>query len=587
MRHQPWKFRTSSLRAFFVTALLLDRMSLSMILKEITTSNSQSKEGKAMRNTFKFGLFAALATFSLACTKATVEPTVGGNEKVQMTFTATSGAVTKTYLDGKTVKWHENDAISIFDGYSNTADASKVQKFTISSLNSDGSATFTGTVTPGMETYYATYPHDTGNYLKDGDIVRIGFKSTQKASAPGTFDQTYNPSAAILKDGVLNFQNLGGLLKFTLTQDNVKRVTLSAADSGTIGGVYYVTFDENGVIQSELGSARTSMALESTGSNFEPGTYYFALSARTYTGGLSISFTLTNGKVMTATTTQDVIVERSKITNIGTFDTTYVEEEDVFTPVTFPVVFPMGFKDGVGSNNTAVASNTWVQEWYNDDACSAQGKTSHKQTHWVGHHGTLYSATQPQATMKWVWDEQIASLDVIHFIETTTSGTVSTVGIKGIWTDDYFEFVLPVKDFEANTTLSLTMALYTRQGPTFWEVLYLDGDTWKSTAVDNLPAYAGAEVTARATWAIPYLASSSTTDNEQYVSMLFENAIKQGEIKIRVKCVDGSIISSGVNAVKTSQIQPYTSSGSAAAPFYIWNPGKREDHDIVIDIVNI
>ena len=54
-----------------------------------------------MRNTLKFGLLAALATFSLVCTKATVEPTVGGDEKVQMTFTATSGAVTKTYLYGK------------------------------------------------------------------------------------------------------------------------------------------------------------------------------------------------------------------------------------------------------------------------------------------------------------------------------------------------------------------------------------------------------------------------------------------------------------------------------------------------------
>ena len=90
-----------------------------------------------MRNTLRFGLFAALATLSLSCTKESVEPTVNGNEKVQMTFTATSGAVTKTYLEGNAVKWHDSDAISIFDGYSNTADASKVQKFTISSLNSE------------------------------------------------------------------------------------------------------------------------------------------------------------------------------------------------------------------------------------------------------------------------------------------------------------------------------------------------------------------------------------------------------------------------------------------------------------------
>ena len=547
-----------------------------------------------MKNTFRIGLLAALATVSLSCTKEVTQEPSSERIMTPMTFTATNGELTKTYLDGKSVKWHEDDVIGIHDGYSPAKDATKNQQFTVESINADGSATFTGTAASGQEAYYATYPYDANNFITEEGKMRIGFISNQTASQPGTFDKKFNSSAAMLKDGVFNFKNVGGLLKFTLSQENVKKVTVTAKDGSTVGGVYYIYFDENGNIddsKTTLASARATVTLSPTGrTTFAAGTYYLVISPRTYAGGMTIGFTLDNNKVMTAECTSDIVIEKSKITNIGTFDTTY-QEENVFTPVTFPVVFPMGIKDGVGINNPDVATNTWVQEWYADDACSAPTAANkpYKQTHWTGHHGTLYSAEQPQATMKWVWDEKITTFGISHFIETTTSvkSGIGTVGVKGIWTDDYFEFVLPVKDFDACTTLSLTMALYTRQGPTFWEVLYLDGDQWKSTAVDNLPAYAGAEVTAKATWAVPYLASSSTTDNEQYVNMLFENAIKQGEIKIRVKCVDGSILSSGANAVTTGNTKPYVSGSTAAAPFYIWNPGKRDNHDIVIDIVNI
>ena len=268
---------------------------------------------------------------------------------------------------------------------------------------------------------------------------------------------------------------------------------------------------------------------------------------------------------------------------------------DGIVPVTFPVVFPMGFPTEEpeaateGYNHPSVATNTWVQEWANDPACVQATRLSEM---WTGHHGTLYCKDQPQAYMTWNWDPAIAETGVNHFIETSNtikSGgqfiNISTVGIKGVWTGDYFEFVIPVRKFEAGSTLRLRMALYTRTGPTFWEVLYLDGDTWKSTAQDALPAYPGAEVTAKATWAIPYLAVTATDDNEQSVNMTFANAVPSGEIKIRVKCVDGSIRSTGVNAVTTGNTAPAPGSGNANAPFYFYTPGKRNDQHIRIELL--
>lgn len=310
-------------------------------------------------------------------------------------------------------------------------------------------------------------------------------------------------------------------------------------------------------------------------------------------GGLDLVFTDVDGTT-TELTAFSSEKEVGTILAAGSTLSAYLSGfSDGIIPVTFPVVFPMGYPAGAtaatqGYNNPTVAEHTWVQEWYADEACSASGKTSHKQTHWSGHHGTLYCADQPQAYMKWVWDEKIADLGIVHFIETTNSlgsNFISTVGVKGVWTDDYFEFVIPVRKFAAGSTLSLKLSLYTRQGPTFWEVLYLDGDQWKSTAVDNLPAYEGAEVTARATWAIPYLATSSKVDNEQSVNMTFANEIKSGEIHIKVRCVDGSIKSSGLNAVTTGNTTPNVKSGAADAPFYFWNPGKRDDHDIRIELL--
>ncbi len=310
-------------------------------------------------------------------------------------------------------------------------------------------------------------------------------------------------------------------------------------------------------------------------------------------GGLKLTFTDIDGTVT------DIIAlgsEREVGTSVVAGETlvTYLSGfSDGIIPVTFPVIFPMGFPTAeptdvlTGYNNPLNAENTWVQEWYADEACSAPGKTSHKQKHWTGHHGTLYCATQPQAYMEWIWDEKIATLDIDHFIETTNtikSGgqfiNISAVGIKGIWTDDYFRFVIPVRNFTAGSTLCLKMPIYTRSGPTFWEVLYKDGDEWKSTAVNNLPAYEGADVTANATWAIPYLAVTATTNNEQSVNMTFSNGVKSGELEIKVKCVDGSIRSTGVGAVSTGNALPHN-----GAPFYFYNPGKRDDQSIKIELL--
>ena len=555
-----------------------------------------------MKKTLYFLLAAAAALCVFSCAKEEPAASIQASPataKVSMTVAAGMGKpVSRTYLDGYKVKWSENDQIGVIDSLvsgsaSNAEKAKAIQTFALKSRSADHTqAVFEGLVNPGQEKYYATYPYDAMNFVNaETGVIRTYFASNQKATAPGSFDAKYNPSVALLKDGSFAFKNIGGLLKVTLEDDNVRSLTLTAKDGGTVGGVYYVKLDENGEIDAEntsLASARTSVILApAAGETFAPGIYYFCISARTYTGGINIACSLSDGPSTTKEIATDVVVQRSRITDAGSIPTKVAQVD----PVNFPVVFPLG-KDAE-ENNYNAATNEWVTDWASDPACASATRLTEK---WSGKHGVLYSKDQRQAYMSWNWTEDIKTVctttPVKYFIETanTASYKISTVGVKGIWTGDFFEFVLPVKDFAAETTLSLTMPVYTRQGPTFWEVKYLDGGEWKTTATPNLPAFTGSEVTRTATWAIPFggAAASATINTNQTAEMTFSNAIASGEVKIRVICVDGSVQSSGDNAVTTDQPSPHkASNGNADAPFYFWNPADRDHQAITIDVVSI
>lgn len=237
--------------------------------------------------------------------------------------------------------------------------------------------------------------------------------------------------------------------------------------------------------------------------------------------------------------------------------------DDGIIPVTFPVYFPIGYpKECIGEDGKT------TQIGY----CN---KTN--QPNWVGSNkylnnieedmGVFKSVFQPQATCKWHWVNEGSAYcpegkSYYPFLEYTGGATGSStyfscVGIKGIWTGDYFEFDLPVKKFKADTKVQFTFAVCNKNAPTFWEVKYLDGEEWKTTAKEGCLAPDGI-TTAKATWAIPYDSSQKMS-----VDMTFTKAIVSGHLLVRLVCVDGSITSSGVNAIKVLTCPAGTSSCNA------------------------
>ena len=270
-----------------------------------------------------------LAVSFISCMKDPQEDVVTDAAVGFMRFTACNDTAcdTKTYLEGNNVMWHKDDVIGIHDKLTSSPDVNCNREFEIESINTDGTAVFTGVASKDQDVYYATYPYDPKNYVTAEGRMRIGFLSSQTASAPGTFDKTFNSSAAMLKDGKLHFKNLGGLLKFNLKHQNVTKVTLKANDGGTVGGVYFIYLDSNGNIDESRttlpsNGKRTTMTLTPSGGDvFAAGDYYFVLTSKTYKGGMNITFYLKDGTSKTAVCNQDVEVKRSKITYIGSFST--------------------------------------------------------------------------------------------------------------------------------------------------------------------------------------------------------------------------------------------------------------------------
>ena len=253
-------------------------------------------------------------------------------------------------------------------------------------------------------------------------------------------------------------------------------------------------------------------------------------------GGFDITFTDINGKQYTTSfLNQDSdagkIVASGDIVNVNV-----TRSSDGVVPVTFPVVFPLGVENDV-RNFTETLQPKWVSTGY-----------------WS-------CPSQPQAYCQWnkVSDP---SDKYQQKLETVNNGMISSPGVKGIWTGDNFEFVIPVKKFAAGTSLTIKFPIYGRQQPVFWNIKYLDGEEWKiadkQMIVANDPNYS-----MECTFAMKR--GGIVVEK----TMKFENAVKSGFIHVKVECADGSVQASA-DATFSKRTMPYTDSKGYGAPFYLY-----------------
>lgn len=344
-------------------------------------------------------------------------------------------------------------------------------------------------------------PFSVLNLSVPADIVEEGVPATLKSLSFKPSDESLF-QGALCGDGTMDIGND----KFTLTSGKGKSVTLDFPEGG--------------------------LKIEATGAVLPVVVLPFENPA----GGFDITFTDINGKQYTTSfLNQDSdagkVVASGDIVNVNV-----TRSSDGVVPVTFPVVFPLGVENNV-KNFTETLQPKWVSTGY-----------------WS-------CPSQPQAYCQWnkVSDP---SDKYQQKLETVNNGMISSPGVKGIWTGDNFEFVIPVKKFAAGTSLTIKFPIYGRQQPVFWNIKYLDGEEWKiadkQRIVANDPAYS-----MECTFAMKR--GGIVVEK----TMKFENAVKSGFIHVKVECADGSIQASA-DAKFSKRTMPYTDSKGYGAPFYLY-----------------
>ena len=238
-------------------------------------------------------IFLTIATLALsACVKNT-EPSEP--EGMQMTFTAyqEGSEMTRTTVqDGGTqVYWEPSDEIKVFfNGSSGRFVSQNSENATV--------ATFTGTINVvagangGGNASYTTwglYPYR-ADATSDGSSVTTTLPAEQTGRA-GSFAKNTNITVAQSSGLNLAFYNVCGGVRFSLTQEGIKRVTFEGNNEETIAGKIKVAFADGIPVVQEISEGEKMITLTApNGGTFQTGQWYY-ISA--IPGSLSKGHTMT------------------------------------------------------------------------------------------------------------------------------------------------------------------------------------------------------------------------------------------------------------------------------------------------------
>ena len=185
-----------------------------------------------------------------------------------------SPAETKTVVEsGVHVYWEPGDEIAVFMG-------EKTAKFTTDITAASGTATFKGTfgdtTWPEDLDLWAVYPYSE-DAVFDGETITTTLPSEQVARE-GSFGKDMNLAIAHSTGTTLQFYNVGGGIRFSVTQEGIKKVMFEGLSGEIISGKVKIGLDENGkpIVKEVTGGSQFITLLPPTGQEtFEPGAWYY------------------------------------------------------------------------------------------------------------------------------------------------------------------------------------------------------------------------------------------------------------------------------------------------------------------------
>ena len=272
--------------------------------------------------------FLGIALVFASCAKDELYNKETNNEElIDMVFTAHSNhPLSRTVLgaDGETVTWQENDQIGIGYQYSNN---NVTKPFKTPTAGSD--VHFWGKAADVTSSYFMMYPYQENARISYKTNLqaeyKFNFPKNQTATA-GSFDPKANISVGVIPKRYEPFiaYNVGGLVRFTIKgTDKVKQVKLFAIGQDNLVGdiTSTISFKTNGQInkmQTKItnGTPVVNLVAENGGLKEET-PYYIALPEEKISKGISIIFTLDDGRSIIKKVKQVINIERAKVYDLG------------------------------------------------------------------------------------------------------------------------------------------------------------------------------------------------------------------------------------------------------------------------------
>ena len=187
--------------------------------------------------------------------------------------------------DGTHVYWEPGDAIKVFSG-------GQSGKFVTDLTASSSTATFTGTLgtaawSEGKE-LWAVYPFsETAAF--DGQSITTTLPSEQTARE-GSFGKDMNLTIAHSTTSTLQFLNVGGGVRFSLSGDGIRQVVLEGMDGEILAGKVRVGIQKGTPAVLDVTEGKTSITVTPPeGETFQKDAWYYIVAIP---GSLEKGFTL-------------------------------------------------------------------------------------------------------------------------------------------------------------------------------------------------------------------------------------------------------------------------------------------------------
>lgn len=242
-----------------------------------------------------------------------------------------TSADSRTVVEGQThVYWEPGDEIAVFTEW-------KTAKFTTDITASSSTAVFNGKLEmTDVSEIWAVYPYSENASLI-GETITTVLPSTQVARA-GSFGKDMNLAVAHSTTTDLQFYNVGGGIRFSLSQDGITEVVLQGLNDEFLAGKVQVGFTDGIPDIREVTEGKISITLTPPeGETFERDTWYYIVAIP---GALDNGFKLRFRK---ADSQGRRIFEKAVTVKRGIFGTlTHADEGVTFKPLTDDIIT---FKD--------------------------------------------------------------------------------------------------------------------------------------------------------------------------------------------------------------------------------------------------